>query len=881
MSPLFVGSGSSGSEGRSDRLGLPTGTTDPGTAEAGDLFYNTDTNKIRYYDGTQWLDLAAGGGGGGGGSGYTIANSLMLDDALTTKLTRTHGPNPSSTKFSCSFWFKQTKALENNVITSSGSGGCIRFMNAGSEGTSNDMFLSVKVAGTNVSTPRLFRDYTGWAHCLVVYDGTEGTAVNRLKIWINGESVEYTGGTASTTTSTLGGNNEHVIGAQQHNNNHGYDGYLAEFNWVDGEAKLPTDFGTVNTTTGQWDPIEYTGNYGNAGYYLKFSTSTYGTDYSTNGNTWSQSGFSLTPEIQHRPKDSPTHDGTATTTGGEVAGNYCTFDSNITRRMSTTAGWANNSDCTFDRGNLRVQIPTTEGTAVGTMVVTSGKWYFEGKWTTLSPSNDTSGFGLYDYRKFELNSGFNDYGDGFRGHRYRGTGPHYAYVGSASDQTINTASTGDWYGIAIDIDNNIFQIYRNGTLEISSTSAITAGKRWIPVVFGDGTATLEFNFGSRPWNYSPPSADYKPWCTAELPDPYYVDPRECFGQLIWTGTGTGGTRTITDTNAVQFAPDLVWSKSYEGSQYHNQMYDAVRGFVSKANGVGPLVTDETFAEGTPSGGYISNTGTGQIIYDQEGTGTGYEWYDQNNTHEYVARCWNAGGTNQTLTNGEISATVRANQNCGFSVVGWTGPNNTNDHDVPHGLSKAPEFIITKNRDTTFNWDIYHYRLTDAQSLVFTNAAPRTVSAFQNEDPTATTFPVFHNFTTNENEAYIAYCWHSVDGLSSFGQYVGNGVVDGPYYHCGFRPSLIIIKGAAGGSQWFVHDDARDPEVGDGNPSTKEMAWETTQVQYDTVSVGAGQRLDIYSNGFKIKTANGACNTDGLKYLVMAWARSPFKYARGR
>ena len=582
MSPLFVGSGSSGSEGRSDRLGLPTGTTDPGTAEAGDLFYNTDTNKIRYYDGTQWLDLAAGGGGGGGGSGYTIANSLMLDDGLDTKLTRTHGPNPSSTKFSCSFWFKQTKALENNVITSSGSGGCIRFMSAGSEGTSNDMFLSIKVAGSNVTTPRLFRDYTGWAHCLVVYDGTEGTAVNRLKIWVNGESVEYTGGTVLvTTTSTLGGNNEHVIGAQQHNNNHGYNGYLAEFQWVDGEAKLPTDFGTVNTTTGQWDPIEYTGNYGNAGYYLKFNTSSYGTDYSGNINTWSQSGFSLTPEIQHRPKDSPTHDGTATTTGGEVAGNYCTFDSNITRRMSTTSGWSNNSDCTFDRGNLRVQIPSLEGTAVGTMVVTTGKWYFEGQWTTLSPSNDTSGFGLYDYKQFEINAGFNQYNSGFRGHRYRGTGPHYAYVGNAIDQTITTASTGDWYGIAIDIDNDTFQIYRNGALEISSTGAITAGKRWIPIVFGDGSATLEFNFGSRPWNYSPPSADYKPWCTAELPDPYYVDPRECFGQLIWTGTGTGGTKTITDTNAVQFAPDLVWSKSYNGTAYHNQMYDAVRGFVSK------------------------------------------------------------------------------------------------------------------------------------------------------------------------------------------------------------------------------------------------------------------------------------------------------------
>jgi len=42
---------------RGDRTKLPTGTTDPSTAEVGDLFYNTDTNKVRVYDGSAWSDL--------------------------------------------------------------------------------------------------------------------------------------------------------------------------------------------------------------------------------------------------------------------------------------------------------------------------------------------------------------------------------------------------------------------------------------------------------------------------------------------------------------------------------------------------------------------------------------------------------------------------------------------------------------------------------------------------------------------------------------------------------------------------------------------------------------------------------------------------------
>ena len=78
MSPLIVGSGSTGSEGRSDRLGLPVGATDPSTAEAGDLYYKTDTDKIRYYDGTQWNDLASGGGGGGSGVACKTTEAMRV-----------------------------------------------------------------------------------------------------------------------------------------------------------------------------------------------------------------------------------------------------------------------------------------------------------------------------------------------------------------------------------------------------------------------------------------------------------------------------------------------------------------------------------------------------------------------------------------------------------------------------------------------------------------------------------------------------------------------------------------------------------------------------------------------------------------------------------
>jgi len=55
--PIIVGDGTTGTEKRSDRLGLPTGTTDPATANVGDVYYKTDTNKVRIYDGSTWSDV--------------------------------------------------------------------------------------------------------------------------------------------------------------------------------------------------------------------------------------------------------------------------------------------------------------------------------------------------------------------------------------------------------------------------------------------------------------------------------------------------------------------------------------------------------------------------------------------------------------------------------------------------------------------------------------------------------------------------------------------------------------------------------------------------------------------------------------------------------
>ena len=55
--PVLVGDGTSGTEWKSDRTGIPTGTSDPGSASGGDMYFNTSTNKVRVYDGSSWNDV--------------------------------------------------------------------------------------------------------------------------------------------------------------------------------------------------------------------------------------------------------------------------------------------------------------------------------------------------------------------------------------------------------------------------------------------------------------------------------------------------------------------------------------------------------------------------------------------------------------------------------------------------------------------------------------------------------------------------------------------------------------------------------------------------------------------------------------------------------
>src|ERR1019366_8839420 len=56
---------------------LPASASDPGSAVVGELYYNSTSNTIRYYNGTIWISLGAGS------SSYTV-NTFILGSGNIT-----------------------------------------------------------------------------------------------------------------------------------------------------------------------------------------------------------------------------------------------------------------------------------------------------------------------------------------------------------------------------------------------------------------------------------------------------------------------------------------------------------------------------------------------------------------------------------------------------------------------------------------------------------------------------------------------------------------------------------------------------------------------------------------------------------------------------
>lgn len=228
---------------------------------------------------------------------YRITKSLRFSQDPTTEnnyFYRTPRYEGSRKQFTWSGWFKNlnynsASELTNNLIFSTATLGT-------GENTASYLYLNgnrltywdrrVGTDGIVIQTSGAFRDPTAWYHFILAVNYLAPLSSDRAAFYVNGVKADVSTQTYPNTGEETYFNDPskiHVIGSTAGDT---LNGYLAEVNYIDGQTLDPSNFGYFDTYSGVWVPKQYSGSYGQNGFYLKFtdttSLSTYGLgfDYS-------------------------------------------------------------------------------------------------------------------------------------------------------------------------------------------------------------------------------------------------------------------------------------------------------------------------------------------------------------------------------------------------------------------------------------------------------------------------------------------------------------------------------------------------------------------------------------------------------------------------
>lgn len=756
----------------------------------------------------------------GGSSAYNLQRSLRLRASASAYLSRTPGVAGNRNTWTWSGWVKRgilsARSTLFSVVDSTGHAS-FQF-----ESDNTLIWNCFTAANGYVQTSAVLRDPSAHYHVVLAFNDTLATSTDRVKVFVNGMQQTFSVYTAPTQNQNTPVSNTvaQYLGVQSNLGGY-FDGLLSEVNFIDGQALDASYFGATDPATGQWQPKKYTGTYGTNGFYLPFTDNSalttssnvgLGKDFSGNGNYWTTNNISLTAGATY---DSFTDVPTLT---GPTASNFATLNP----LLSTGS--------TFANGNLQVTTPVAgNGLSVGTVAVSSGKYYWEVTYTNQA-GGAMLGVALADTTGITyVGETANSYG------YYNGSG--FKYNSSTSSAYGATYTVNDVIGVALDLIAGTLTFYINNVSQGVAFSGLSGS--FVPAI-SDGTggagSVFTVNFGQQPFAYTPPTG-FLCLNTFNLPDPVIKKPNQFFDVSLITGTGS--PMSVVNSGAMQ--PDLLWLKTRSIVDNH-YLTDSVRGSTNN------LFSNLTNAETTYANfvtSYNSNGFTlGTTNFGSGVTATAWQW--------------------------KKGATP------GFDVVAYTG--NAANRTISHALGVAPKLMIIKDRTAVNSWWVWHQALAATDYLALnTMAATATVATLWNSTaPTSAGFSLGVSSEGNTSgDNYIAYLWSEVPGFSKFGSYTGNGSADGPFVYCGFRPKFVMVKRTDSTSDWLIYDVARSTY----NAMDSLLFPDSSAAEAN----GNGNYIDVVSAGFKIRvsSAQPALNASSGTYIYAAFAEAPTKFANAR
>ena len=367
-------------------------------------------------------------------TGYDIDNSCKFEDDNDEYLYRTNASGTNTKTWTVSWWFKQTELgsvrssylehWQGGVYGEATRAGIDQYDRlwidvGGGDGNTGTLFRSL-------STARL-RDTSAWYHVVIACDSTQSTEADRLKVWLNGVEVtswdQHQIPTLNFASALAAYGGIQMKWGSYDSTYHGYSGYLAECNYVDGVTATQNDFGEFDDDSGIWKPKEYTGSYGTNGSYLDFEIAS---DLGANakGNDVNFSLNNITSADQ--ATDTPTN-------------NFATI--NTLQGNSSKLTITNGATSIVKSGNYGWQ------TTAANIAVTVGKWYAEFKLDTSCTTvmlgvNQADNEGAWNGSHIGVYSNSIAQGMGY----YSQNG--YFYRNGGSGAIANTYTAGDIIGIA-------------------------------------------------------------------------------------------------------------------------------------------------------------------------------------------------------------------------------------------------------------------------------------------------------------------------------------------------------------------------------------------------------------------------------------------------
>ena len=444
------------------------------------------------------------------GGGFEVANSCRFNDGSSDYLTISSGTPTNDKKFTVSAWVKRSSpnGVSQVIWHNSLNGDNYKVLNfsAGEQLWYNDILGGGYQA--NIRTNRLFRDVGAWYHIVLSVDTTQGTAANRVKLYVNGvQETSFATATYPDLNDVVGGTSSYTgtIGRFNPSTNQYFDGYMAEIVLVDGTQNAVTDFGEFDEDSGIWKPIDVSGlTFGDNGFYFEYSDSS---DLGVNskGTDWTPNNL----------------------TAIDQSTDTCT---NNFATLNPLSGSLSNN--TLSNGNNTIAVTSGWRWRPSTIAPSSGKYYAEFKPTSAASIYTVAGVtpqvSWKDIDGEVIGSGANSENKSV-GYQQDGQ----VKKGNSTQYTGSSYTTNDIIGVALDLDNHKVYFSKNGTYQNSGNP--TSGSTGTGAISLDTTlndwsisisvagSTTSANYGSPPFAISSGNADGNGYGNFEyaVPSGYY------------------------------------------------------------------------------------------------------------------------------------------------------------------------------------------------------------------------------------------------------------------------------------------------------------------------------------------------------------------------